>query len=113
MVADRWNREKNFQNREKTLVVEKNLPNSRKKKLNPKKYFRVKKKKKKEKKDEKIKYRKNQWKIFQNRENYFTESSKLLKNVSESRNFLSQESRKNLEFNDLEFNEPPSWHLVV
>ena len=42
-------------------------------------------------------------KPFQNRENYF----KIEQNVSESRNILLLESRKNLEFNDLEFNEPP------
>ena len=43
-------------------------------------------------------------KIFQNRENYF----KIEQNVSESRNSLLLESIKNLELNDLKFNEPPS-----
>ena len=43
-------------------------------------------------------------KTFQNWENNF----KTEKNVSKLRNTLLQESRKNLEFNDLEFNEPPS-----
>ena len=53
----------------------------------------------------KIKFEKNiseSRKTFQNRENNF----KIEKNVSESRNSLLQESRKNLEFNDLEFNKP-------
>ena len=43
-------------------------------------------------------------KPFQNRENYF----KIEQNISESRNILLLESRKNLEFYGLEFNEPPS-----
>ena len=43
-------------------------------------------------------------KLFQNRQNYF----KIMKNVSESRNIFLQEWRKNYEFNDLKFNEPPS-----
>ena len=41
-------------------------------------------------------------KQFRNRENNF----KIEKNASESRNTLLQESRKILEFNDLEFNKP-------
>ena len=43
-------------------------------------------------------------KTFQNREDYF----KIQKNVSQLRNILLQESRKKLEFNNLEFNEPSS-----
>ena len=41
-------------------------------------------------------------KTYQNRENYFKNE----KNVSESRNALLQQSIRNLEFNDLKFNEP-------
>ena len=44
----------------------------------------------------------------QNREKNF----RIEKNVSESRNTLLQESRKNLEFNDLEFNEPYLLHKI-
>ena len=51
---------------------------------------------------------------FQNRKNIL-ESRNLFQNpenVSQLRNILLQESRKKLEFNNLEFNEPPSWHLL-
>ena len=96
--------EKNFENQEKTFLIEKKLSELRKKIWNAEKYFRVKKKKKKEKRkmkswnwEKKLKSRK----IFQNREKYF----KIEKNVSESRNILLQESRKNLESNDFQFNE--------
>ena len=54
---------------------------------------------------EKIKIEKNiseSRKTYQNRENYFKNE----KNVSESRNALLQQSIRNLEFNDLKFNEP-------
>ena len=53
-------------------------------------------------------------KNFQNRKNIL-ESRNLFQNpenVSQLRNILLQESRKKLEFNNLEFNEPPSWHLL-
>ena len=49
-------------------------------------------------------------KNFQNRKNIL-ESRNLFQNpenVSQLRNILLQESRKKLEFNNLEFNEPPS-----
>ena len=81
---------------EKTFKIEKKLSESRKKIGNPGKYFRV--KKKLWNWEKKLKSRK----IFRNREKNF----KIEKNVSESRNILLQESRINLEFNDLEFNEP-------
>ena len=54
---------------------------------------------------EKIKIEKNiseSRKTYQNRENYFKNE----KDVSESRNALLQQSIRNLEFNDLKFNEP-------
>ena len=75
MVADSRHREKNFQNREKTFIIEKKLSESKKKNWNPEKYFRVKKKIMKSRK-KKLKSRK----IFRNRKSYF----KIEQNVSES-----------------------------
>ena len=90
--------EKKLYNQEKIFRIEKKI-------WNPEKYFRV--KRKIYEIEKKIKIEKNisePRKTFYNREKNF----KIEKNVSESRNTLLQESRKNLEFNDLEFNEPPS-----
>ena len=76
----------------KTFIIEKKLSEPRKNFWNPEKYFRVKKTKQK--------------KIMKSRKKI-----KIVKNISKSRKMfqnreLLQESRKNLEFNDLEFNEP-------
>ena len=75
--------------REKSFKIEKKPSESRKKIWNSEKYFRGKKKKKKN----------EIWKKkLKSRKNFGIE-----RNVSESRNILLQEPRKNLEFSDLEF----------
>ena len=83
MVAD-------SRHREKTFKIEKNIFESRKIKNSKKKLWNL---------EKKIKIEKNileSRKTFQNREKCFFES----------KNILLQESRKNLELNGLEFNEP-------
>ena len=71
MVADsRPPSKKNFQNRDKTFIIEKKLSESEKN-WNPQKYFTVKKKKKNEIEKKKFKSKKNileSRKLFQNRE---------------------------------------------
>ena len=83
MVAD-------SRHRKKTFRIENKLSELRKKLWNPEKYFRVQKKRKKKK-------RNREKNFFRNWEKKFRIEK-----------YLLQESRKNLEFNDFEFNEPPS-----